>query len=62
MELVLITMRIRICILDDQLWVKEAALESCFHQENVPVILSESLRYVRDKCIFLQLSCRFIFA
>ncbi|WP_442937115.1 cryptochrome/photolyase family protein [Nostoc sp.] len=36
-------MTIGIWILGDQLYVKQAALESCFNQENVPVILIESL-------------------
>ncbi|MEH1976280.1 MAG: cryptochrome/photolyase family protein [Nostoc sp.] len=40
-------MTIGIWILGDQLWVKQAALESCFHQENVPVILIESLHHVQ---------------
>jgi deoxyribodipyrimidine photolyase-related protein len=40
-------MTIGVWVLGDQLWVKQAALQSCLHQENVPVILIESLRHVQ---------------
>ncbi|RUR73255.1 cryptochrome/photolyase family protein [Chlorogloeopsis fritschii PCC 9212] len=40
-------MTIGVWILGDQLWEKQAALQSCSHQENVPVILIESLHHVR---------------
>ncbi|MHC5938094.1 hypothetical protein [Nostoc sp.] len=40
-------MTIGIWILGDQLWVKQAALKSCFDQENVPIILIESLHHLQ---------------
>ncbi|MEH1942284.1 MAG: hypothetical protein V7L01_19000 [Nostoc sp.] len=40
-------MTIWVWILGDQLCVKQAALETCFHQENVPVIFIKSLRHVQ---------------
>ncbi|MFQ4141795.1 cryptochrome/photolyase family protein [Chlorogloeopsis sp. ULAP02] len=40
-------MTIGVWILGDQLWEKQAALQSFSHQQNVPVILIESLRYIQ---------------
>ncbi|WP_414546018.1 cryptochrome/photolyase family protein [Nostoc sp. CCY0012] len=40
-------MNIGIWILGDQLWEQQAALQSCSHQENVPVIFIESLQHIQ---------------
>ncbi|BAZ49238.1 deoxyribodipyrimidine photolyase-related protein [Nostoc sp. NIES-4103] len=40
-------MTIGIWILGDQLWLEQAALQSCTHQDNLPIILIESLHHVQ---------------
>ena len=42
-------MTIGIWILGDQLWEQQAALQSCSHLKNVPVIFIESLQHIQAR-------------
>jgi deoxyribodipyrimidine photolyase-related protein len=42
-------MTIGVWILGDQLWEQQAALQSCSQQENLPVILIESLQHIQAR-------------
>ncbi len=44
-----IKMTTGIWILGDQLWLQQAALQSCGNQENISIILIESLQYIKTR-------------